>query len=394
MPRPLRNAPGAASPGPDVDVNGADARFMARAVTLARRGWYSTRPNPRVGCVLVRNGRVIGEGWHARAGGPHAEVAALAAARAAGEDPAGASAFVTLEPCSHHGRTPPCAEALIAAGIARVVYGHEDPNPRVSGRGLALLHKAGVVTAGPVLERDARALNRGFLLRAACGRPYVRAKLAMTLDARIALADGRSQWITGTAARADGQRLRAGAGAVLTGAGTVAADDPALTVRDPRFVAALPGQPLRVVMDRTLRAFHGKRRIADCSVAPTLIFAEPGAAVQGAPLSGAGTELCTDVPVTPAAVLRVLAEREINDVLVEAGPQLTGAFLRADLIDELIVYLAPKLLGGAAIGGFDMPSPAALADCRGFELAETRRIGADLRLTLLPRKDRGEAAQP
>ena len=364
---------------------------MARAMTLARRGWYSTRPNPRVGCVLVRSGRAIGEGWHERAGGPHAEVAAIAAARAAGEDPAGASAYVTLEPCAHHGRTPPCVEALVAAGIARVVFGHEDPDTRVAGQGLSQLRAAGIEIAGPVLEDDARALNQGFLTRMTYGRPYVRAKVAMTLDARIALADGRSQWITGTAARADGQRLRAGAGAVLTGAGTVAADDPALTVRDARFASALPGQPLRVVMDRTLRGANGDRKIADTALAPTLVFSEPDATARASALTAAGVEVSTEVPVTPANVLRALAERAVNDVLVEAGPQLTGAFLRADLVDELIVYLAPKLLGRAALDGFDVPSPAVLAECRDFELVETRRIGEDLRLTLWPRKDTAEA---
>jgi len=368
-------------------LDAADARFMSRALELARRGWYSARPNPRVGCVIVRDGRVLGEGFHARAGGPHAETVALASVSAAGENAVGATAYVTLEPCAHHGRTPPCADALVAARVARVVYGHVDPHARVAGGGLARLAAHGVAVEGPLLEDEARALNPGFISRMVRERPRVTAKVAMSLDARIALADGSSQWITGPAARADGQRLRAESGAIVTGAGTVAADDPALTVRDPRFAAQLPAPPLRVVMDRRLSALGPGRALADTATAPTVVFTAEGQGPAAAALEATGVEVATVKRVTPGVVLGALAAREINDVLVEAGPGLMAAFLEADVVDCLVVYVASCLLGRDAVAAFDLASPGDLEGRLGFELADTRRVGADTRLTLIPAAD-------
>src|SRR6056297_2282103 len=288
------------------EFDGHDRVCMARALRLAERGRYTTAPNPRVGCVLVRGGAVVGEGWHERAGGPHAEIVALAAAGAAAR---GATAYVSLEPCCHHGRTGPCTEALIEAGVARVVYGADDPNPRVAGEGAARLRAAGIDVAGGLLAAQSERLNAGFLLRMRHGRPRVTLKIASSLDGATAMASGESRWITGDAARRDVQRLRAASGAILTGIGTVLADDPRLTVRGEAFGAA-PRQPLRVVLDSRLRT------PADAKV-----------------LAGTG------------AVLALLAQREINDVLVEAGPELCGAFLAAGLVDELVIYLAPHIMG-------------------------------------------------
>jgi len=320
---------------------------MDEALTLAAQGRCSTAPNPRVGCVLVREGQVVGRGFHARAGEPHAEVFAL---REAGALARGATAYVTLEPCSHHGRTPPCADALVAAGVARVVYAVGDPDPRVDGRGAARLRAAGIEVAQGAGELEGRALIPGFLRRVGGGLPWVRAKMAASLDGRTALADGRSQWITGEAARADVQRLRAEACVVVTGMGTVLADDPALTVRAPAWREALRGREVaRAVVD-----FHGRlpagAQLRD-GVAP--LWWLVGADVANT-LAGVGADSGTAVlPVTiadraPATVLRALAARGVNDVLLEAGPTLTGAWLAAGVVDELVVYYAPRLLGAAA----------------------------------------------
>lgn len=367
---------GAAPPLPDAAV---DAAFMGEALALARRGEYSTSPNPRVGCVLVRDGVVIGRGFHRRAGGPHAEVEALADAGAA----RGATAYVTLEPCNHHGRTPPCSAALVAAGVARVVYAIEDPNPRVAGSGAATLRAAGIAVSHGTCAAEAAALNRGFLTRMGRGRPWVTVKLAMSLDARAALADGQSQWITGPAARADVQRLRARACAIVTGSGTVLADDPSLTVRDPDLDTG-GRQPRRVVLDRRLRTPATARMLG--LPGETRVICAPAALVRAAALRAAGAvvEALPEDANGLAGLLAHLARLECNEVLVEAGPTLAGAFLGGGHFDELIVYSAPRLLGVGARPAFAVPSPALLADSLALTLQDSTLIGPDLRVVLAP----------
>lgn len=354
---------------------------MARAIALARRGWYSSPPNPRVGCVLVANGAVVGEGWHARTGGPHAEVEAL---RAAGERAAGATAYVSLEPCGHHGRTPPCAAALIEAGVARVVIGMRDPNPQVAGAGVAALAAAGVAVTEGVLAAECAALNPGFVSRMRRGRPRVRVKLAASLDGRTAGADGASQWITGPAARADVHRLRAESGAVLTGIGTALADDPALTVR-------LPGdwrQPLRVVLDSALRLAPEARLLARPEGSLILTRQDQGTAWER--LAGAGAQIqrvaagAQDLRLDLAAVLRVLAEREVNDVLVEAGATLAGAFIAAGLADEIVCYLAPTLIGADGAPLLCLPGVSRFDQRVGLSITDVRAVGRDWRITAVP----------
>ncbi|WP_324563436.1 bifunctional diaminohydroxyphosphoribosylaminopyrimidine deaminase/5-amino-6-(5-phosphoribosylamino)uracil reductase RibD [Plasticicumulans sp.] len=359
-----------------------DARHMARALALAARGLNTTSPNPRVGCVLVApDGEVIGEGWHERAGEPHAEVHAL---RAAGGRARGATAYVTLEPCSHHGRTPPCADALIEAGVARVVAAMADPNPQVAGRGLARLRAAGIAVECGLLEAEAQALNAGFVRRMTRARPWLRLKLAASLDARTALASGESQWITGEAARTDVQRLRARACAVLTGSGTVLADDPGLDVR-------LPGtqrQPLRVVLDTELRTPLAARLIG--RPGRTLIVCGPQAGVaEAAALTAYGVDI-ERVPVRGGgldldAVLASLAARGCNEVHAECGARLAGALLAAGRVDELVVYLAPLLLGDAARGLARLPGLERMEQRLEFDWTDVRSVGRDLRLTLAPR---------
>ncbi len=348
---------------------------MARALQLAARGLCTTTPNPRVGCVIVKDGAVIGEGWHQRTGEPHAEAHALAAAGAAAR---GATAYVSLEPCSHHGRTPPCSEALIRAGVARVVAAMRDPNPVVAGAGIGMLTLAGIQAEVGLLEADARALNPGFVSRMSRGRPWVRLKTAATLDGRTALANGQSQWITGAAARADVQRLRARACAILTGSGTVLADDPRMNVRD----FDIGRQPLRVVVDSTLRTPAG------AALLPALVACHHADAARRAALDGAGAEIVelpgADGRVDLAALLATLAQRDINEVHVEAGAALNGALLAAGLVDEWIAYVAPMTLGDGARGLFAHPPLTALADAARFRLADVRQIGGDLRLTLRP----------
>ena len=354
----------------------ADIEMMARAVRLAEQGRYRTRPNPAVGCVLVRDGEVIGEGSTQPAGGNHAEVEALAAAG----DARGATAYVTLEPCVHHGRTGPCAEALAAAGVARVVIATEDPNPGGSG-GVASLRDAGVDVTCGVLAEQAMAVNPGFFKRFQEGRPLVRLKLAASLDGRTAMASGESQWITGEAARADVQRLRGRSGAIVTGIGTVLADDPALTVRDPDL--DIPGPPLRVVLDSRLRTPPSAKILAEPASALILCTREEG----GEALRQAGVEVL-QVPagaggVDPVAALQILAQREINEVLVECGPRLAGAFLSAGIVDELIVYMAPTLLGSGArpLLSLDIDN---MADQHRLTVSDLRQVGSDYRWTLTP----------
>jgi len=361
-----------------------DHRQMARALQLARLGLYSTPPNPAVGCVIVDGqGRVIGEGAHERAGEPHAEVHAL---RMAGAAARGATAYVSLEPCAHHGRTPPCADALLEAGVARVVAAMRDPNPDVAGGGLQKLAEAGVATACGLLEADARELNRGFVSRAERKRPWVTLKLAASLDGRTALANGASQWITGEAARADAQKLRARASAILTGSGTVLADDPSLTVRD----AALEmrgRRPLRVVLDTQLRTPPQARILS--TDAPTLVLTSSRAlADRAAALAAHGAQVATvageAAGLDLGAVLAQLAEARCNEVLVEAGATLAGAFVAHGLVDELVCYVAATVLGDAARPLLRLPVLEQLAERRRFRWVDVRAVGGDLRLTLRP----------
>jgi len=363
-----------------------DLRWMSRALQLARQGLYSTHPNPRVGCVLVRDGEVVGEGWHQRAGEPHAEVHAL---RQAGERARGATAYVTLEPCSHHGRTPPCADALLAAGVSRLVCAMQDPNPLVAGRGLARLAAAGVSCLSGVLEDEARALNPGFVKRMEQGLPYVRVKLAMSLDGRTAMASGESQWITGPAARAEVQRLRARSSVVISGADTLLADGARLTVRgdelgleaDARELA-LSRLPARLLIDGRLRVpldapffSAGSAWVAGGSEADESRYAAAGHRwLQG---------VAADGRVDLRALLERLAAEGANEVLVEAGPSLAGAFARSGLVDEYQIFMAPKLLGSSARPLLDWPL-ARMADAPALAIRDIRAIGDDWRIIAVP----------
>jgi diaminohydroxyphosphoribosylaminopyrimidine deaminase/5-amino-6-(5-phosphoribosylamino)uracil reductase len=363
-----------------------DRAWMKRAIELASRGLYSTPPNPAVGCVLVRDGGTVGEGWHERAGEAHAEIMAL---RAAGDRARGADVYVTLEPCSHHGRTGPCVEALLQAGVRRVVAAMRDPNPRVDGRGLELLERAGVATTTGLLEPEAREINRGFIVRMTRSRPWITLKMASSLDGRAALADGRSQWITGEEARADVQRLRARASAIVTGIGTALADDPRLTVRDPRL--ELRGRrPLRVVVDAALRLPLDARLLAPD--APTLVVTSSenagGSQADALRSRGAAVEAvaCREGRLDPGALVSRLAALECNEVLVEAGPKLAGAFVDANLVDELVVYCAPALLGHTARASFELAPLQSLDMKLEFDFHDVSPVGRDLRLTLRPRR--------
>jgi diaminohydroxyphosphoribosylaminopyrimidine deaminase/5-amino-6-(5-phosphoribosylamino)uracil reductase len=358
-----------------------DREFMAEALALAENGVYDTKPNPSVGCVLVRGGRILARGWTAPAGGPHAERVALTAA---GAEARGATAYVTLEPCCHQGRTGPCTRALIEAGVARVVFAGHDPNPRVNGAGARELAAAGIRVEGGVLEHEAEPLNRGFFARMRRGRPWVRCKIAASLDGRTALANGGSQWITGREARADVHRWRARAGAVVTGSGTVLRDDPALDARrvdagiDPNLGIV---QPLRVILDSRLRTPPSARTLSlagDVLIFTTHVDDEAAGVLQrtGARVERVGGGEHCDLD----AVLARLAELEVNDVWLEAGARLDGAFLRAGLIDELILYMAPRLLGDGARGMFAVPELTALTDGWQLSFDEVRGIGADLRI--------------
>jgi diaminohydroxyphosphoribosylaminopyrimidine deaminase/5-amino-6-(5-phosphoribosylamino)uracil reductase len=350
-----------------------DREHMARSLALAERGLYSTMPNPRVGSVIVKDGVVIGEGFHVRAGEPHAEVNALADARARGGDARGATMYVTLEPCNHHGRTPPCVDAVIEAGITRVVAAMRDPNPKQANGG-DRLRAAGIDVAFGLLAAEASELNIGFVWRMTRGRPWVRAKLAASLDGRTALANGESQWITGAEARADGHKWRARACAILTGVGTVMQDDPQLTVR----AIDAPRQPLRVIVDRHGQTSPSARVLADNNV--LLVTAgERNAAWPGslAVLTLPDANGRVDLP----AMMRALAARGINELHVEAGAKLTGALLDAGLIDELLLYLAPALIGDPARGMFERAAPlTALRENDGLAWHSIERIGADLRV--------------
>jgi diaminohydroxyphosphoribosylaminopyrimidine deaminase/5-amino-6-(5-phosphoribosylamino)uracil reductase len=355
-----------------------DEAAMRRALELAARGLYTSHPNPRVGAVLARDQEIIGEGWHERAGEPHAEPIAV---RAAGERARGSTAYVTLEPCSHHGRTPPCVDVLLAAGVRRVVYAIGDPNPRVNGAGAARLKAAGVKVESGLLVHEAEELNAGFLLRMREGRPFVRLKSAMSLDGRTALANGRSQWITSNEAREDVQHWRARSSAVLTSAATVLADDPRLDVR-----IDTPRQPLRVVLDRRRRIRKTARILAPPG--EVLLFAGAAARARDAErmLGPARIEhlRAARTRLDLGRVLARLAELEVNEVLVESGPRLAGALLTAGLVDEWLLYVAPRLLGKEAKPLAAFARLTKLEAAPAFSLVEAQSVGPDLRLRLRP----------
>ena len=357
-------------------LSAMDYRYMSRALQLARKGMYTTDPNPRVGCVIVKDGEIVGEGWHERAGEPHAEVHAL---RAAGNKAVGATVYVTLEPCCHYGKTPPCSEALIKAQVARVVTAMQDPHSRVAGQGLQQLRDAGIEVETGVLEAQAQALNPGFIKRMQTGRPYVRCKLAMSLDGRTAMASGESKWITSEAARQDVQRLRARSSAIVTGVGTVLADDPNMTVR----LDNAERQPLRVVVDTHLSMpvaarmlqIPGRTLVMTCSddEAAKETLEQAGAEVIWLPFSHNTVDLL--------AVLDTLGEMEVNEVLVETGATLSGAMLQAGLIDELIIYMAPLLMGDGARGLFRLPGLEAMEQKINLDITDMRAVGKDWRIT-------------
>ena len=366
-----------------------DEHFMARAVNLARRGLFTTDPNPRVGCVLVRDGGIVGEGYHYRAGEPHAEPNALAVA---GARAAGATAYVTLEPCCHQGRTPPCTEALIEAGVSEVVIGVTDPNPLVAGKGIRRLRDAGIRVTTGLLENEIQDLNPGFTRRMKTGRPYVRCKLAMSLDGRTAMASGESRWITGEAARLDVQRLRARSSAIVTGIGTVLADDPSLNVRAP--LSAFSGvrqasdlrQPLRVILDPGLETPPRARMLA--LPGETLIVTSRGDDVTKERLMRRGAEVALleggAAAIDLQALLDYLGGRDINELLIEAGPTLAGAALQAGVVDELVIYVAPHLMGSEARGLFNMPGLERMRDRIDLNLVDIRAVGEDIRITARP----------
>src|ERR1700704_6346980 len=350
-----------------------DHRHMTRALELAERGLYTTTPNPRVGCVIVRDGEVAGEGWHEKAGGPHAEVNALTAAGARAR---GATAYVTLEPCTHHGRTPPCVDALLAAGVARVVAAMKDPWLH-AGDGLASLAERGVAVASGLLEDEARELNVGFVARLTRGRPWVRMKIAASLDGKTALSNGKSQWITGETARQDGHRWRARACAVLTGFGTVRDDDPQLNVRG----VDTPRQPLKIVVDSKFETSPSARLLQE---GKTLVVGAMNDAKRVASLKAAGAEVVS-IPNKSGKVelfklMEELARRELNEIHVEAGTKLNGSLLQAGAVDELLVYLAPSIIGDSGRGIFHLPEITELSRARALKIREVERLGADLRI--------------
>jgi diaminohydroxyphosphoribosylaminopyrimidine deaminase/5-amino-6-(5-phosphoribosylamino)uracil reductase len=366
-----------------------DVTFMARAIQLAKKGQYTTHPNPRVGCVIVKDGKIIGEGYHQKAGQPHAEINALRDVD--NGDTKDATAYVTLEPCSHTGKTPPCANALIEAQISRVVIAMQDPNPQVAGQGIQRLRDAGITVEVGVLEDQARALNSGFIKRMGQGLPWVRIKLAMSLDGRTAMASGESQWITGSDARQDVQRLRAKADAILTGIGTVLEDDPSLNVRITSEELALDSgieyqQPLRVVLDSTLRIsaqakmlkLDGDIRIYTCVDDETKIKA----------LEESGAKITTlnskDNKLPIKAVLQDLAKQQINEIHVEAGATLCGALLQEKLVDEIIIYMAPTIMGSDARGLFNLPELEQMKDKIDLKIQDIRAVGDDWRITITP----------
>ena len=355
-------------------LTAADREFMRQALALAGRGLYTTTPNPRVGCVVVKDGAVVGTGWHEKAGMPHAEVLAL---KAAGERARGATLYVNLEPCSHHGRTPPCADAIVAAGVKRVVAAMQDPNPKVVGTGFARLRAAGIDADSGLMEEEARELNIGFVARMTRGRPWVRMKIAASLDGRTALANGKSQWITGEEARADGHRWRARACAILTGHGTVRDDDPQLNVRG----VHTPRQPLKVVVDSRFETPLSARVLKD---GKALIAGAVNEKARIAALKGAGADAVI-IPndrgkVELFGLMEELALRELNEIHVEGGHKLNGSLLQAGVVDELLLYLAPSVIGDSGRGMFSMPELTELSRSTALKIRGVERVGEDLRI--------------
>ena len=375
----------------------SDEYYMARAFKLARKGRFTTTPNPNVGCVIVNNGEIVGEGFHLKAGGPHAEVHAL---RMAGERARGATAYVTLEPCSHHGRTPPCADALLAAGVSRVVAAMQDPNPEVAGRGLYRLKQAGVEVSNGLMLSEAEAVNLGFLKRMRTGFPYIQLKMAASLDGRTAMASGESQWITSAAARQDVQRFRAESSAILSSSATVLADDPSLTVRwselgdetqsqypalssNASVSAEDVRQPLRVIVDSKNRVTP-QHKLVQQPGETLLARLQADDKVWPDAVQQLTVPATSDNRVDLVILMMQLAKRQVNSVWVEAGAELAGALLQAGLVDELIVYVAPKLLGQNGRALCVLPGLESLADAPNFEFSDIRQVGPDLRLRLKP----------
>ena len=365
------------SKSPSTGFSPADTSYMAEALQLAARGRYTAHPNPRVGCVIVKDSAVVGRGFHKKTGQAHAEINALSDAADAAR---GACAYVTLEPCSHEGLTPPCSDALIEAGVSEVVCAMQDPHPKVSGSGLEALRSAGVTVRCGLMQKQAQQLNRGFVSRLERGRPFVRLKMAASLDGATAMTSGESQWITGPEARADVQRLRAESGAIMTGIGTLLADDPSLTVRDSSLTTT---QPLRVVIDSRLRfppascmlELDGKTLVICASSEKKSLGKNSVEIVRCAGEDGA---------VDLVAALAHLGTMDINDVLVEAGPALAGAMLTGGLVDELVIYQAPHIMGSETRGMFETPAWTALADRAGLAITDVRKVGNDTRITATP----------
>ena len=355
-------------------LSAADRELMRQALALASRGLYTTTPNPRVGCVVVKDGTIVGSGWHERAGLPHAEALAL---KEAGERARGATLYLTLEPCSHHGRTPPCVDAIIPAGVRRVVAAMQDPNPKVAGAGFAKLRAAGIEVESGLMEEEARELNIGFVARMTRGRPWVRMKIAASLDGRTALANGRSRWITGEAARVDGHRWRARACAILTGHGTVREDDPQLNVRG----VDTPRQPLKIVVDSRFETPVSARLLKD---GKTLIVGAVSEKARIAALGKAGADTVI-IPndrgkVELLKLMEELARRELNEIHVEGGHKLNGSLLQAGVVDELLVYLAPSVIGDSGRGMFDLPELTELSQAGLLRFDDVERIGEDVRI--------------
>ena len=363
----------------------ADHEFMSLAIRLAKQGLYTTMPNPRVGCVIVKNGSIVGKGFHERAGDPHAEIHAL---KEAGEQAKGATAYVTLEPCSHFGRTPPCAKALIEAGVARVVAAMEDPNPTVSGRGMAMLKESGIEVTTGVLEAEAQALNPGFSKRMASARPFVRAKLAMSLDGRTAMASGESQWITGPEARAEVQKLRAQSCAIITGVGSILHDNSSLTVRAnelklPNAEQLATRQPLRVVLDSTLQTPVDANVIQGAGQCLIVTSVEAEQEKQRA-LEEAGAEVLQldshNGQINLEQLLEHLGQRDCNEVLLETGATLAGSMVEQGLVDELVVFMAPTLMGSGARPLLQLPFES-MSEKRNLTIQDIRAIGQDWKIT-------------
>lgn len=368
-----------------------DQYYMAHALRLAERGLWSTDPNPRVGCVIVRDGEIVGEGWHQAAGEPHAEIHALQMAK---DKAQGATCYVTLEPCCHQGSTPPCTDALIKSGITRIVVAMTDPNPLVSRQGLQALSKAGIMVNTGILSSEAEQLNPGFIMRMRHNRPYIRSKLGMSLDGRTAMASGESKWITSQDARRDVQCLRARSSAIMTGAGTVLADDPQLSVRVEELSACqlqsqpdTVKQPLRVIIDSHLSMQSDARMLK--LPGKTIIFTASKSKSPIPMLETAGAEVIylpnqsRDVDL-PAACQMLAEEYEINEVLIETGATLSGAMLRAGLIDEMKIYMAPILMGNKARGLFDLPNIECLDQHISLDIVDIRAVGRDWRITAHP----------